>query len=238
VSRAINLVGASTTFVVLVIVVATKVPEGAWIAVVAMALLFITMKGIRRHYSLVAAEIAIDRAEYPMLPARNHAIVLVSTLHLPALRAIAYAKATRPSRLEAVSLRINDAELAELEQAWLAHDVDIPLVALDSPYREITRPVLEYLRRIHRERPRDVVTVFIPEYVVGRPWQHLLHNQTALRLKARLLFEPGVMVTSVPWQLRLPGRTDTARRWARSRRPVSAPGGDCKDGSTTGTRQR
>jgi amino acid transporter len=203
VSRAINLIGAGTTFLVLIIIVATKVPEGAWIAVAAMALLFITMKGIRRHYSLVTAEITINMAENPTLPARNHAIVLVSTLHLPALRAIAYAKATRPTRLEAVSLRINDAELAELEQAWLTHDVDIPLVALDSPYREITRPVLEYIRGVRRGSPRDVVTVFIPEYVVGRPWQHLLHNQTALRLKARLLFEPGVMVTSVPWQLRL-----------------------------------
>jgi amino acid transporter len=203
VSRAINLIGAGTTFLVLIIIVATKVPEGAWIAVAAMALLFITMKGIRRHYSLVTAEIKINMAENPTLPARNHAIVLVSTLHLPALRAIAYAKATRPTRLEAVSLRINDAELAELEQAWLTHDVDIPLVALDSPYREITRPVLEYIRGVRRGSPRDVVTVFIPEYVVGRPWQHLLHNQTALRLKARLLFEPGVMVTSVPWQLRL-----------------------------------
>jgi hypothetical protein len=90
-----------------------------------------------------------------------------------------------------------------MEQAWLAHDVDIPLAALDSPCREITRPVFEYIRGIHRASPRDVVTIFIPELVVGRPWEHLLHNLTALRLKARLLFEPEVMVTSVPWQLRL-----------------------------------
>src|SRR4029079_10211010 len=83
----------------------------------------------------------------------------------------------------------------------VARDIDVPLVMLDSPYREITRPVLEYIRNIHRDSPRDVVTIFIPEYVVGRWWQNLLHNQTALRLKARLLFEPGVMVTSVPWQL-------------------------------------
>jgi hypothetical protein len=74
-------------------------------------------------------------------------------------------------------------------------------VILDSPYREITRPLLDYVRDIRLESPRDVVCVFIPEYVVGRWWEHLLHNQSALRLKGRLLFQPRVMVTSVPWQL-------------------------------------
>jgi hypothetical protein len=73
---------------------------------------------------------------------------------------------------------------------------------LESPYREITKPLLEYVRQLRRDRPRDIVTVFLPEYVLGRWWEQLLHNQSALRLKTRLLFEPGVMVTSVPWQLR------------------------------------
>lgn len=72
---------------------------------------------------------------------------------------------------------------------------------LYSPYRDVTRPVLDYIKNIRRESPRDVVCVFIPEYVVGRWWEHLLHNQSALRLKAKLLFEPGVMMTNVPWQL-------------------------------------
>ena len=77
----------------------------------------------------------------------------------------------------------------------------MPLTVLDSPYRDITGPVLEYVADLRRDGPRDVVVVFIPEYVVGHWWEHLLHNQSALRLKARLLFQPGVMVTSVPWQL-------------------------------------
>jgi len=75
------------------------------------------------------------------------------------------------------------------------------LKVIDSPFREITKPVLDYVRRARQDRPRDVVTVFIPEYVVGHWWEQLLHNQSALRLKSRLLFTPGVMVTSVPWQL-------------------------------------
>jgi amino acid transporter len=202
ISRAINLVGAFATGVVLIIVVATKVPEGAWIAVLAMVVLFVTMKAIRRHYDNVARELAINPTERPLLPSRNHAIVLVSKLHMPSMRAIAYAKATRPSSVEAVTINVDDAEVERLRQQWDQHGIDIPLVVLDSPFREVTRPLLEYIRGLRRRSPRDVITVFIPEYVLGHWWEQLLHNQSALRLKARLLFEPGIMVTSVPWQLR------------------------------------
>ena len=103
---------------------------------------------------------------------------------------------------------------------WEAHEIPVPLKVIDSPYREITRPVLDYVMRARSDNPRNVVTVFIPEYVVGHWWEQFLHNQSALRLKGRLLFEPGVMVTSVPWQLRsstrLPRREPITRgavRW-------------------------
>jgi len=119
---------------------------------------------------------------------------------------------------------LDGADTDRLQRDWDRHDLDIPLVIVDSPYREMTRPVLDYIRNLHRAGPRDVVTVFIPEYVVGRWWEHLLHNQSAFRLKARLLFEPGVMVTSVPWQLRsatpdgeLVGRLRAGRRWSAHR---------------------
>jgi hypothetical protein len=78
----------------------------------------------------------------------------------------------------------------------------VPLRALDSPYREITRPVVDYVREIRRASPRDLVVVFVPEYVVGHWWEQVLHNQSALRLKTRLHYMPGVMVASVPWQLK------------------------------------
>jgi amino acid transporter len=201
-SRAINAVGTVATAVVLVVVLYTKVVHGAWIAILAMAFLFVVMRGIRRHYDAISAELDVDSVEPPMLPSRNHAVVLVSRLHLPTLRAIYYARATRPSTLTAVTINLNDDDAEELLNQWKKHDVPVELVVLDSPYREITRPLLRYIRDLHRGSPRDVVTVFIPEYVVGRWWEQLLHNQSALRLKARLLFEPGVMVTSVPWQLR------------------------------------
>jgi hypothetical protein len=201
VSRVINLVGAIVTAAVLVIVLCTKVVHGAWIAIVAMGVLFALMKSINQHYRAVSDELRLPVGELPQLPSNNHAVVLVSRLHLPTMRAISYAKATRPSSLEAVTIDLDSADTSDLLSQWSDRHLDIPLVILESPFREITKPVLTYIRGLRRESPRDVVTVFIPEYVVGRWWEQLLHNQSALRLKARLLFEPGVMVTSVPWQL-------------------------------------
>lgn len=224
-SRVINFFGGVMTAIVLVVVLITKFAVGAWIVCIAMPVLFLMMKGIRRHYDNVAAELALDK-EYDesMLPSRNHAIVLVSKLHKPTMRALAYARATRPSKLEAVTVGVEGEEARKLQEEWERLGIPVPLKMLDSPYREITQPILDYVKTLRRRSPRDVVTVFIPEYVVGRWWEHLLHNQSALRLKARLLFKPGVMVTSVPWQLhssdRLLGRREPAAPGS-VRRPLS-----------------
>ncbi|MCO6009706.1 APC family permease [Actinoallomurus purpureus] len=199
-SRAINLVGALLTGLVLVIVLLTKFMHGAWIVVVTMPLVFLMMKGIQRHYRRVAAELEPGDDGVP-LPSRIHAVVLVSKVHTPTLRAVAFARATRPNTLTALSVATSQEEADRLERAWAERDIPVPLTILDSPYRDITGPVLDYVTRIRLRSPRDVVCVFIPEYVVGRWWEHLLHNQSAFRLKARLLFRTGVMVTSVPWQL-------------------------------------
>jgi hypothetical protein len=185
-----------------VIVLITKFTKGAWIAIAAMAAIYLLMTAIRRHYDRVAEELReVDEDRPTMLPSRNHAIVLVSKLHLPTRRALAYARATRPDVLEAVTVNVDDKDTRRLVAEWDKQGFTVPLKVIESPYREITKPVLDYVKRVRTDNPRNVVTVFIPEYVVGRWWEHLLHNQSALRLKGRLLFQPGVMVTSVPWQL-------------------------------------
>jgi hypothetical protein len=199
-SQAINTFGLCMTLAVLVIVLITKFLLGAWIAILGMVVLFFMMRGIRRHYDRVAAELE-PTDESILLPARNQAIVLVSQIHKPTLRALSYARATRPDALTALTVNVDDDSTRELVAEWGRRDLPVPLTVIESPYREITKPILSYVKRIRRESPRDIVTVFVPEYVVGRWWEHLLHNQTALRLKSRLLFMPGVMVTSVPWQL-------------------------------------
>jgi amino acid transporter len=202
-SRIINTIGCISTGSVLIVVLATKFLAGAWIAILAMGSLFILMKAINRHYAAVSRELTPVEAEQReiVLPSRNHAVVLVSTMQLPTLRALAYARATRPDVLEALSVDVNEVETRKLTAEWEASDVTTPLKVLASPYREITGPIIDYIRRINREAPRTVITVFIPEYVVGHWWESLLHNQSALRLKTRLRFMPNVVVASVPWQL-------------------------------------
>jgi hypothetical protein len=130
----------------------------------------------------------------------------VSKVHKATLRAVNFARATRPSMLEAVTVGVDADETKVLQEEWDARGIPVPLKILESPYREVTRPILDYVRNIQRQSPRDIVAVYIPEYVVGHWWEQLLHNQSALRLKGRLLFTPGVMVTSVPYQLESSGR--------------------------------
>lgn len=200
-SRAINFVGFLMTGSVLVIVLATKFTKGAWIVVVAMPLIFLLMRAIRKHYDRVALELVTTDDDKIMLPTRVHALVLVSKIHKPTLRALAYARATRPSVLEAITVNVDPDETRSLEVEWERRAIPVTLKVLDSPYREITRPIIDYVRRLRSDNPNDVVTVYVPEYVVGHWWEQILHNQSALRLKSRLLFMPGVMMTSVPWQL-------------------------------------
>jgi hypothetical protein len=199
-ARAINALGAATTTLVLGIVLATKFVHGAWIVVIAMPVVYLAMSAVRRHYDGVAARVKADPGGVA-LPSRVHAIVLVSEVHLPTLRALAFAKATHPDSLRAVSVRTDPEETDRLLQQWEDREIGIPLTVINSPYRGLTAPVIEHIRGVRASGPRDVVAVFIPELVVGHWWENLLHNQSALRLKARLLVEPGVMVTNVPWQL-------------------------------------
>ncbi len=200
-SRVVNSVGFVMTGSVLIIVLATKFTHGAWIVCVAMPLLWLLMRSVHRHYERVAAEIAPEPDEKVTLPSGVHAVVLVSKIHKPTLRALAYARATRPTTLMAVTVDVDEDDTLRLVDEWDRRDLPVPLKVLHSPYREITRPVVDYVKSLRRESPRDLVTVYIPEYVVGHWYEQLLHNQSALRLKTRLLFTPGVMVVSVPWQL-------------------------------------
>ena len=223
-SRLINAIGLSFTGAVLVVVLITKFLVGAWIAILAMAIFFVIMQGISRHYRNVSLELAADE-EDKVLPTRVHAVVLVGKLHKPTLRAVAFAKASRPNVLEGVYVSTDAVATNQILAEWDQRNLGVPLKVLHSPYREIVRPIVDYAEEIRSANPRGVVAVYIPEYVVGRWWEQLLHNQTALRLKGRLLFTPGVMVISVPYQLRSSiiasqraGREDTRIRSGDLRR--------------------
>ncbi len=219
-SRVINTIGACVTAVVLIIVLVSKFASGAWIVVVAMPVIWLTMRGIHRHYSAVAVELAPPVETSVTLPASNQAVVLVSKLHLPTLRALAYARATRPSHLQALIVDVDEAETLRVKEEWDRAEIAVPLIVLASPYREISRPVVQYVKQLRRESPRDIVTVFIPEYVLGHWWEQVLHNQSALRLKARLIQQPGVVVASVPYQLKSAGQDQGAAGIPDPMRPL------------------
>ncbi|HEX2074879.1 MAG TPA: APC family permease [Geodermatophilus sp.] len=217
-SLAINATGAVLTGVVLVVVLITKFAHGAWIVTIAMPLLFWTMRGIHRHYDEVAVELE-PRSGGLTLPSRVHAVVPVARVNEPTLRALAFARATRPDTLTAATVQVDEQETQELLRRWAAYDLPVALTVLESPYREMTTPLLDHVRDLRRQGPRDVVCVFVPEYVVGRWWEQLLHNQSALRLKARLLFTQGVMVTSVPFHLASSSRLMAEHPRRGNRRP-------------------
>ena len=220
-SQAINAIGAVFTGLVLVVVFATKVTHGAWIAVLAMIVLFAMMRGINRYYDRVAAEVATDAADdLVTLPSRIHALVLVSRLHKPALRALALARAIRPDVVSAITLNVDEEDTRHLRDEWERRAIPVPLTVLEAPYRDLVRPLVGYVKQLRQTQPQTVIIVFLPEYVVTHWWQQLLHNQSALRFKARLLFTPGVVVVNVPYQL---GVGDQGWLGTRHRKTTAAP---------------
>ncbi|MFJ9829175.1 APC family permease [Streptomyces sp. NPDC101160] len=230
---AINAFGACLTAVVLVIVLITKFTHGAWIVVIAMPLLFVGMKGVRRHYDTVAAEVAVAPGAHPRPLAENHVLVLVASVNAPSLRALSYAKTLKPASLAAVTVA-EDPDAAEaLEAAWQEHGIDVPLTVLNSPYRSIVQPVLRHIRDAPERGVDAVFSVVIPEYVVGHWWEQPLHNQSALRLKARLLFMRNVVVIDVPYRL-ASARELAAAGAGGGRGGSGGPGPTATPGSTAG----
>ncbi|MCG6566456.1 APC family permease [Tessaracoccus sp. ZS01] len=217
-SRVINFIGASLTGIVLLVVLVSKFTHGAYLALVAMGAMFLVMLAISNHYKAVSRELALTPESDRALPSRVRGVILVQRVNLPTVKAIAFARATRPTTLTAVTVAIDDDEVEQILDEWEDEDFGVPLKVIASPYREITGPFIRYVSELRSENPRDVVSVYIPEYVVGHWWEQLLHNQTALLIRTRLHFMQGVMVTSVPYQLRSSGRRrDLTRRASQPR---------------------
>ncbi|MGV8849967.1 MAG: APC family permease [Propionibacteriaceae bacterium] len=201
-SRIINAIGLTFTGVVLVIVLISKFLHGAYLAIIAMVFIFFVMKSIHRHYAKVAREVEIEGKSDSALPSRVRAVILVSAVNKPTARAVAFARAMRPTTLEAVIVSVDPVEVAQTITDWEAQDYPVALKVIASPFREVTNPFVNYVKSMRSANPRDVVCVFVPEFVVGHWWESLLHNQTALIIRTRLHFIPGIMVITVPYQLR------------------------------------
>lgn len=208
VGRVVSAVGFVLVTLVLGIVLATKFTHGAWVAVTLMTVLWAGMTAIRSHYRQVRSDLALKTAadadgtvDLAALPSRSHALVLVSTLDRPTIQALSVAAAARHTTLEALTIDDQDADVSTLIAQWRDLELQVPLRVMYSPYRAFAGPVLAYVHVLARRNPRDVVIVYIPEFLVGHWWEWFLHNHSARRLRARLSQLPRVVVSTVPWQL-------------------------------------
>lgn len=199
-SLTINAIGATFTFVVLVIVTITKFTHGAWLVFVIMPILFVLMLGVNRYYRDVSHEIEAD-VETQFGATGDHAIVLVNKLQKPVLKALDYAIAAKHASFEAVHVAIDDADAARLREQWAEHGIEVPLTMIPSPYRDISMPLIKYIKAHRLEHGSEVVTVYTPVFIVGHWWEGLLHNHRGRRIRKKLLLVHGVTVALVPWLL-------------------------------------
>ena len=197
---AINAIGAGMTAVVLIVVTVTKFTHGAWIVFVMMPVLFFLMMGVNRYYRDVEKEIEVDPTT-TFGATGDHAIVLVGRMQKPTLKALDYAIAARHDSLEAVHVSIDDESTKKLKRDWVKQNIHVKLRILSSPYRDLSHPLIQYIKNRREEHGSEVVTVYMPQYVVGHWWENILHNHKARRIRQKLLLVHGVTVALVPWLL-------------------------------------
>jgi hypothetical protein len=199
---AINGLGALTTGIVAIEVAISKFALGAWMVLVLVPILIGIMWSVRQHYQRLEGA---RRAETPMLPELVvvRAVVPVAEVGVPARQALAYARAVAADDAHVVAVHVTDdlASAEKLRREWQEWEPGIEMVIIESPFRSLAGPLLAYVDALKESYPTDTLTVVLPEYVPSRWWEHLLHNQTALRLKAALLFHPGIVVTNVPYHM-------------------------------------
>ncbi len=197
---AVNALGATTTFGVTLIVVISKFTEGAWIPTFVIPLIVLAFLGVRRHYDRVEADMAIQPGVV-VEPMHEAVVVLVGEhLNTGVVQALAFAQAQRAWYTRALYVAFDPEDAEGMRQRWDDYGFDIALEIIDSPFRELGGAVMAFIDEIDDLADDDVVTVVIPEYVVRRWWEYILHNQSALWLKARLHFRPNTIVVSVPRQ--------------------------------------
>lgn len=194
-----NAFGAILTGLVLLVVAVTKFSEGAWIILALMPLQVLWFKGVHRHYSRVAAQLSLR--DYEPEPRRGNTVVIpIGGVHRAVLQALQYARSLSPD-VRAVYVDVDPKTTEQVRKEWERWGDGVPLVVLESPYRSLMEPLLEYIEQVDREKPDDYVTILLPEFVPARWWHHLLHNQRALLIKGALLFRRHIVVTSVPFHL-------------------------------------
>ncbi len=196
---ALNALGALTTGIVTVVIAVSKFMLGAWMVIVLIPLIVLGFLRINHHYQRVAQLLSLKGASRPRI-GKNPVVVLVGGIHKGVVEALEYARAISPN-VTAVTVDLDPTQTSKLRLRWAEWAPDVPLVVLESPYRSIVRPLLEYVDKIEKQGEGRYLTVVLPEFVPPHWWEHFLHNQTALLIKAALLFRPGKITISIPYHL-------------------------------------
>jgi amino acid transporter len=199
-SLCINAFGAILTFSVLVVVTITKFTHGAYLVFIFMPILYLLMLGVNRYYRDVEKEVEVDSTT-TFGSTGDHAIVLVGKMQKPALKALDYAIAARHQSIEAVTVSIDEEATEKLQKQWRQMNIHVPLTIIDSPYRDFGVPLIKYIKSRREEHGSEVVTVYLPQYIVGHWWEGLLHNHRARRISKQLMMCHGVTIALVPWLL-------------------------------------
>ena len=194
----LNTTGAIATLAVLLIVAITKFTGGAWIPLVVIPLIVLLFKAIKSHYDAVGRGLSVPPDWVP--PRRRHGVVILAQdVDAGLLDAVAYARSTAPDRMVAITVVGDAAEAERAEKRWLEQGIDAPLEVVRAPAHDFTTATLRFIDEIEHRWPETTVTVLIPELFVTHWWEHLLHNQSVLLLKGRLLFRSNTAVTSIPY---------------------------------------
>jgi hypothetical protein len=236
----VNGVGAVATFLVLITVVVSKFTIGAWVPVVVIPIIVVLLRWVHRHYQRVGERLEVPETYRPVRHTHT-VVVLVGRVHQGVLAALTYATSLTPDRLIALSVATEEDDSERIQQEWRRHGIEIPLEVVHSPYRDLTQPVLRYLDELDAAHDNDIITVIVPEFVLEKWWEHLLHNQSALVLKARLLFRRNTVVISVPFHLSdhtlappAPGTDEVPFNEAFDGEPAATPTGHPGDGHRAG----
>jgi amino acid transporter len=195
----LNGLGALTTGIVTVVIAVSKFTHGAWMVIVLIPALVWGFRQMHRHYETLRRQLSLKGYAPPKL-GRHPVVVLVGGIHRGVVAALNYAKAISPN-VTAVTVDLDPTATSRLRLQWQEWAPDVPLVVLDSPYRSVLMPVLNYISQMEKQQDGAYMTIILPEFVPARWWQHLLHNQTALLIKGALLFRRGKVAISIPYHL-------------------------------------
>ena len=197
----VNGIGAAITALVTVIFASTKFTTGAWVVLIVIPLLVAAFYAIHRHYRALAAQLSLDNFGPPARVDRHRVILALSGVHRGTVAGLHYARSLSDD-VTAVYVSAEPESAAAVQQKWGLWGAGVRLVILNSPYRLLVEPLVGYIREIAaRSQPNEVITIVVPQFVPRKRWHNVLHAQTAMMLRLALLFQPGIVITSVPYQV-------------------------------------